>query len=94
MNGKLRTGSVTSVVITDANGVSTEVTDQVGIEQACLQENEKRFRQASLTPFMVPPLSTAISHLGIGPAADAILRGTFHIPTGTDPYAAQLISFL
>ena len=40
---------------------------------------------------MVPPLSTKIGHMGIGPNADAILNGTFNIPEGTDPYAARLI---
>ena len=64
------------------------------IERACLAENERQFRQASDTPFMQPPLVGLVGPLGMGPAADSILRGDFDAPPGIDPYALKLIQHL
>ena len=51
VNGKLRSGSVTSVVAPDAMGKWVEVTSKHEIERALLVENERRFNQAKDTSF-------------------------------------------
>jgi hypothetical protein len=80
MNGKLRTGGITSVLAPTLDGSWVEHTDPVLIEKACLEENERRFRQASNTPFLVPPLDSCVGPLGFGPDSLSILQGTFQPP--------------
>ena len=92
--GKLQGSGLLSVLAPTVTGTWEELTVPADIEKACLEENERRFHQASDTPFMVPPLSTIVGHLGIGPTADCILRGEFEPPPGTDPYAAKLLLHL
>ena len=70
VNGKLRSGSVTSVVAPDENGIWREVTGKVDMEQALLDENKRRFTQASNTPFLQLPLLQMVGPLGTGPAAE------------------------
>ena len=95
VSGQLRSGSVTSVIAPLGQDQAwIEVSTKLDIERACLEENERRFRQANGTPFMVEPLRLLIGDMGIGPTADAILLGTFIIPDGTDPFAAKLLPFL
>ena len=94
VNGKLRSGSVTSVVAPNSSGEWEEVTTKEGIEKALLEENERRFNQARDTPFLVPPLADLVGPLGTGPMAEAILQGNFMIPAGVDPWAAKLIPHL
>ena len=53
VNGKLRSGSVTLVVAPNEAGVWIEVTDKESIKKALLEENERRFTQASGTPFLL-----------------------------------------
>ncbi len=71
VNDKLRSGSVTMVLVPDDAGNWTERTDKIEIETALLQENERRFNQANDTPFLVPPLFDLIGPLGLGVHADA-----------------------
>jgi hypothetical protein len=94
VNGKLRSGSVTSVVAPDKDGRWREVTEKEDIEMALLEENERRFTQAADTPFLQDPLLRLVGKMGTGPAAEAILRGTFTIPEEVDEWAAKLIPFL
>ena len=94
VNGKLRSGSLTSVVAPNMYGVWVEVTDKQEIEKSLMKENERRFNQARNSPFLRPPLLEMVGRCGIGPAADAILRGDFVIPEEVDPWAAKLIPHL
>jgi hypothetical protein len=94
VNGKLQSGSVTSVVAPDDNGIWKEVTSKVDMEQALLDENKRRFTHARSTPFLQPPLLQMVGPLGTGPAAEQILNETFRIPEGVDEWAAKLIPFL
>jgi hypothetical protein len=94
VNGKLRSGSVTSVIAPDAHGQWIECSTKTTIEKALLQENQRRFNQARDTPFLTSPLFEMIGPMGIGEHADAILAGTFVAPTGSDPYAVKLIAQL
>ena len=45
-------------------------------------------------PFLQAPLLDEVRYLGTGPVAEAILRGTYQPPPGTDPYAVKLLPFL
>ena len=94
VNQKLTRGGISSVLAPMEDGTWVEMTTKEDIEQACLDEDERRFNQARDTPFLQEPLFSAVGPLGVGPGADAILNGTFEIPPGTDPYAAKLIPFL
>ena len=88
VDGKLRSWSVTSTVAPDENGIWREVTERQIMEQALLDENKRRFTQASDTPFLQPPLLQMVGALGTGPAAEAILQGTCIIPAEVDEWAA------
>jgi hypothetical protein len=90
----MHTGSVTYVIAPNGEGEWVEVNDKESMEQALADENNRRFNQAATTPFMVPPLSNYIDHLGINQYSQQILDGTFEIPEGTDHYAARLIPHL
>ena len=94
VNGKLQSGSVTSVVAPNENGEWVEVVGKVEIEKALLQENERRFNQARDTPFLQHPLVDLVGKLGVGKAATEILNGLFEVPEGVDEWAARLIPFL
>ena len=94
VNGKLRSGSVTSVVAPNAMGEWVEVVGKEEVEQALLNENERQFNQAKDTPFLQQPLFELVGKMGVGKAASEILKGTFVIPEGVDEWAARLIPFL
>ena len=74
VNGKLREGSLTSVVAPNFNGEWVEVTKKQEIEKALMEENERRFNQARNSPFLKPPLLDLVGRCGTGPAAEAILK--------------------
>ena len=93
-NEKIRSGSVHHVIAPNVEGEWVLMMRKKDIEQALLEENERRFNQAADTPFMVPPLSDKVDGLGIGLGAQQILNGSFAIPEGTDPIAAKLIPHL
>jgi len=57
-----------------------ECNTKESIEQACLQENQSCFNQASETPLLQPPLYGLLGPLGTGTAAAAILAGNFQYP--------------
>ena len=92
--GKLHSGGLLLVEAPTTDGSWVELTSPTDIATACLQENERRFRQANDTPFMQPPLSEIVGHLGVGHTANNILRGTFVPPVGSDVYAVKLIRHL
>jgi hypothetical protein len=94
VNGKLQSGSVTSVVAPNEEGEWVEVVGKEGIGKALLEENERRFNQAKATPFLQQPLLDLVGKLGVGKAAEEILNGTFVVPEGVDEWAARLIPFL
>jgi len=94
VNGKTRSGGITTVIGPDSNGHRMEFHTKSDIEKACLEENERRFNQAKDTPFMVAPLYEHIGPMGAGPGGDAILEGSFICPIGTDPHAVKLMPHL
>jgi len=94
VHSKLITGGISYVVAPNEAGELVDMQSKEDIEQACLQESNHCFWQASNTPFLQPPLFDEISSLGFNPAGDAILNGFFEISEGTDPYTAKLICHL
>lgn len=83
VNGKLRAGSVTSVIASDLSGNRVEVTKKEDIDKALCNENERRFNQAKDTPFLQEPLLTLVGSMGTGRAAEAMLNVNFIIPKGS-----------
>ena len=93
--GKLKSGGLTMVLTPgDTAEEWTECTTKDAIEIACLQENERRFTQATDTPFYQPTVVDTVGWLGLGPGADHILAGTYEAPHDLDAQAQQFIPYL
>jgi hypothetical protein len=93
-SSKLQSGGLTSVVAPDSQGNWVELTKKEDIERALCAENALRFNQAKDTPLLQEPLFSEVGPLGIGPASQAILDGTYDPPPGTDPWAVKLLPHL
>jgi hypothetical protein len=95
-NGKLRaSGGLATVMAPSPTDPDTwtEISTKQAMEKACLEEAERRFTQASSTPFLTPPLYDIFGKLGCHTRAfQEIAEGTFQVPPGTDPYVQN--SFL
>jgi hypothetical protein len=78
----------------DALGRIVELTRQADIESALLEELEKRFNQASNTPFLQDHLFQDIGPLGVSEASRAILAGQYTPHNDVDEWATKLIPFL
>ena len=64
-----------------------EVTDQVEMERAIIEENKKKFHQVeNVCPFLKSPLKEHFGKYGNGPRVNQVLDGTYEIPEGTDKY--------
>ena len=70
------------------------MTDKTDMEMAIMTENENKYRQASLTPFMLNPLLQDFGYLGIGHHARSVMQGNYQVPPGVDPYTALFIEQL
>ena len=71
-----------------------EMTSKTDMERAIMAENESKYHQASQTPFMQPPLVHDFGYLGIGPNAEAVMRGEYQIPPQVDLFTAKFIEQL
>ena len=89
--GKLHGGSITKVDIEKEDGSIEEITTKEGIEEACMQENEYKYRQTQQSPFMQEPLLSDIGYLGTTDACNDILAGSYNIPEGVSTYTRELI---
>lgn len=69
-------------------------TDKDPMERASLTEYSTRLHLTKDSPPMVPPLVQDIGYLGVGPACQDILDGTYKPPPGIDNYAGQWLSQL
>ena len=90
---KLGKNSTTKLYYT-WDGVRTECTDKVSMEEACIAENTARFSQKEASPPMTEPLVSNLGYLADTETAQRILDGTYEIPADLDPYAALLIQEL
>ena len=92
--GKEQKGAVAFVLETDGDGATHERRGKEEIEQACLRENDRRFRLASHTSMLQEPQINHFGPFGTTPAADAVLAGTWSPPPGTSPYLTELLPYL
>ena len=92
--GKLHNGGISMALAPDETGAMTERRTKEEMEEACLIENNRRFRQSGGTPFTRPPLLDLLGPMADTPAAEEILAGTFETPADVDPCAARLIDNL
>jgi hypothetical protein len=90
---KLGNPSTTKLNFT-CDGVRTECTDKLSMEDACIAEHSARFSQAESTRPMTEPLVTDLGYLADTEAAQRILDGTYDIPADLNTYAAKLIDEL
>jgi hypothetical protein len=88
---KLGNPSTTKLYFTYCDGIWTECTDKLSMEDACIAENTARFSQAESTPPMTELLVMDLGYLADTEAAQQILDGTYDIPADLDTYAAKLI---
>ena len=89
--GKINSGGVTKVEIQLTNGTITEMTTKVGIENACMNENESKFRQTQNTPCMVEPMRSELGYDSNTKAGLEILQGIYTPPPGVDNYTKELL---
>ena len=94
--GTGRSGGITQITAPDPDnpGSRRQFTEKADIENACHRENERRFNQASDTPFLVEPLLSAVGPIGLSAGGQHIsVQGT--LPEGIPPqdvdgYAREL----
>ena len=90
--GKVQHG-LTQIEVTDGDG-TREVTDKIGIENACHIENNSKYSQTNNTPMMRGQLAAEIGFIGTSPACRDILAGTYNPPPGTDQYTTEYLKYL
>ena len=78
--------STTSVVITNPDGSSTEITDKNQMVQAIIRENINKYHQCEDScPFLKQPLRDIFGAYGETDATEEVLQGFFQAPlTGND----------
>lgn len=76
------------------NGTMTAIITKEGIEKACLKENDLKFRQTQATPCMRESLRSDLGYMGLTPAAEAILDGTYQSPPGIPIYTREFLAHL
>ena len=64
------------------------------MEDAGIEEKTSCFSQFEDTPPMVEPLVSDLGYLTDTPQAEAVLNGTYRVPTGTELYARLLLEEL
>jgi len=89
---KGRGRKVFSVETENADGSRTSITSKEEIERVAGQTIGERYRLAYSAPIMSNnKLLQDVGFSGDGPAVEAILRGEYTFPTGTDPYTELLM---
>ena len=84
MEGKIKGGSTTKVVIQDDIGDRVELVDKVEIERAMAAGNEKVGHQTEGgSQLLKPEFIKCLGNYGEGPDTDSVLRGTFQCPENT-----------
>jgi len=81
LQGKLRTGSTTLITTTDSEGNKVDITDQVELEKAILENNRQKFTQSAHTPFYQPPLREEFGFKGLTSTAQDALVGLYESDT-------------
>ena len=71
-----------------------DVCDKAGIEQACHNENNDKFKQTNNTPPMRGALADDLGYIGLSPACHYILQGLYPPPPDTPPYTSEYLQRL
>jgi hypothetical protein len=89
-------GGVTSIIAPNGTGLYAELTSKSNTERVIMKENESKYRQASHTPFMLPPLLGDFGYLGIRAHTHSIMHGEYETPPppDVDLYTAKFIAHL
>ena len=78
--------STTSVIVTNPDGSTVEITDKDKIEQAIIQENINKYHQCEeMCPLLISPLCEIFGAFGETEYTESVLQGSFQAPTSTDP---------
>jgi hypothetical protein len=94
LRGKLNIGSTTVISVQGIDGKWRDVTDRNEMELEIMKENEFKFKQATRTPFMIPPLVTDFGDIGTGLASDLVMEGVYQPPTQIDLHTKMLLEHL
>ena len=86
--------SISTVEFTDADGRTVECLSRETIEHACIAEGQRRFTQASETPFLQGSLLRTFGYNANPAAAQAVLNGTFQPAEDVGQYTRQFIQEL
>ena len=74
--------ATSSVVVTNPDGSTEEITDEDKMVQAIIEENVKKYHQCENTcPFLLEPLAQHFGAFGETAATDRVLSGTFSAPS-------------
>ena len=93
MRRRLNKNSTNKVYITN-DGVRRECTEPLDIEQACMEENIRRFHQSEGTPLMTTKMVEELGYLGNTSTANDILAGTYATPDSMDQYTKLFLAEL
>jgi len=91
LQGTLRTGSTTMVMIVDQEGNKINLTKKQDIEQAILDNNLSKFLQSSKTPFYLTPLKEEFGFKGLTSSAQAVLAGVYDSNHNIDTRILEVI---
>jgi len=87
--------SISQVEVTSPTTGNTQLhSDKNSVELALCQALQHRFKKAHGSPFLHEPLVNQVGLFGEGPAAKAILEGTFECPPNLDEYTTLFIQAL
>ena len=92
--GKLHGNGITTAQVTQNDGTIREYTTKEDIEQACLDENKKKFSQTNSTPLMMGSLADELGFDGTSEVCQQILDGVYIPPPDTDEYTKAYIKEL
>ena len=84
MEGKIKGGSTTEVIINDNLGNKVELVNKVDIERAMAVDNEKVGHQTEGgSQILTPEFIKCLGNYGEGPDINSVLTGTFQCPENT-----------
>ena len=86
---KSKGGGITRVEVLSDTGETIELTTKLSIEDACIHENERKYRQTENTPCMQGQLKIDLGLTGTNAASTSIINGTYTCPNDAPEYATE-----
>ena len=90
--GKLQSG-LTTVTTGDSDN-NIELVHKADMEEACHQENWKKYSQTNDTPMMQEEMVDLVGYVGTSPACADILNGTFIPPSSAPQFTKEYLHHL